>query len=53
MVPSRVLRAMAHPLVCHLDPAFIQLKDEMQELLRHVFQTETCLTIPVPVSGLG
>lgn len=32
---------MAHPLVGHLDPAFIRLMDEMQELLRHVFQTET------------
>jgi alanine-glyoxylate transaminase/serine-glyoxylate transaminase/serine-pyruvate transaminase len=42
---------MAHPLVGHLDPAFIHLMDEVQELLRFVFQTENRLTIPV--SGTG
>ena len=51
MVHPRVLRAMAHPLVGHLDPAFIHLMDEVQELLRFVFQTENRLTIPV--SGTG
>ena len=33
MVPPRVLRAMAHPLVGHLDPHFIALMNEVQELL--------------------
>jgi alanine-glyoxylate transaminase/serine-glyoxylate transaminase/serine-pyruvate transaminase len=42
---------MAHPLVGHLDPAFILLMDELQELLRFVLQTENRLTIPV--SGTG
>jgi len=42
---------MAHPLVGHLDPQFIQLMNEVQELLRYVFQTENELTIPV--SGTG
>lgn len=51
MVPPRVLRAMAHPLVGHLDPQFIQLMDEVQALLRFVFQTENPLTIPL--SGTG
>ena len=50
-VPPRVLRAMAHPLVGHLDPQFIALMDEVQELLRFVFQTDNRLTIPV--SGTG
>jgi alanine-glyoxylate transaminase/serine-glyoxylate transaminase/serine-pyruvate transaminase len=50
-VPPRVLRAMAHPLVGHLDPQFIALMNEVQELLRYVFQTENALTIPV--SGTG
>jgi len=49
--PPRVLRAMAHPLVGHLDPQFIALMNEVQELLRFVFQTENRLTIPV--SGTG
>jgi alanine-glyoxylate transaminase/serine-glyoxylate transaminase/serine-pyruvate transaminase len=50
-VPPRVLRALAHPLVGHLDPQFIALMNEVQELLRFVFQTENRLTIPV--SGTG
>lgn len=51
MVPPRVLRALAHPLVGHLDPQFVALMNEMQELLRTVFQTRNELTIPV--SGTG
>jgi alanine-glyoxylate transaminase/serine-glyoxylate transaminase/serine-pyruvate transaminase len=39
-VHPRVLRAMAHPLVGHLDPQFIALMNEVQEMLRVVFQTE-------------
>jgi alanine-glyoxylate transaminase/serine-glyoxylate transaminase/serine-pyruvate transaminase len=51
MVHPRVLRAMSQPLVGHLDPAFIALMNEVQELLRYVFQTKNPLTIPV--SGTG
>jgi alanine-glyoxylate transaminase/serine-glyoxylate transaminase/serine-pyruvate transaminase len=51
MVHPRVLRAMAHPLVGHLDPQFIALMNEVQELLRFVFQTQNRVTIPV--SGTG
>jgi len=51
MVPSRVLRAMAHPLVGHLDPKFIELMKEVQELLRYTFQTQNQMTLPV--SGTG
>ncbi len=47
----RVLRAMATPLIGHLDPQFLQLMNEVQQLLRYVFQTENELTIPV--SGTG
>ncbi len=47
----RVLRAMAAPLMGHLDPKFLELMDEVQRLLRYVFQTENELTIPV--SGTG
>jgi alanine-glyoxylate transaminase/serine-glyoxylate transaminase/serine-pyruvate transaminase len=50
-VHPRVLRAMAHPLVGHLDPQFIALMNEVQEMLRVVFETENQLT--VPVSGTG
>lgn len=51
MVPSRVLRAMAHPLLGHLDPKFVELMKEVQELLRYTFQTKNQLTIPI--SGTG
>ena len=50
-VHPRVLRAMAHPLVGHLDPQFIALMNEVQDMLRVVYQTENQLT--VPVSGTG
>ena len=50
-VHPRVLRAMAHPLVGHLDPQFIALMTEIQEMLRAVFETDNQLT--VPVSGTG
>jgi alanine-glyoxylate transaminase/serine-glyoxylate transaminase/serine-pyruvate transaminase len=42
---------MAQPLVGHLDPQFIVLMNEVQDLLRFVFQTRNPLTIPV--SGTG
>lgn len=51
MVDPRVLRAMATPLVGHLDPYFIQIMDATQQLLRYTFQTANRLTIPV--SGTG
>jgi len=51
MVHPRVLRAMSTPLVGHLDPQFIQVMNEVQDLLRYVFQTKNELTIPV--SGTG
>ncbi len=51
MVHPRVLRAMSTPLVGHLDPEFIGIMKEIQEMLRYVFQTENELTIPI--SGTG
>ncbi len=50
-VPQRVLEAMAKPLLGHLDPDFLALMNQIQELLRMVFQTANRLTIPV--SGTG
>ncbi|WP_341527673.1 alanine--glyoxylate aminotransferase family protein [Nostoc sp. UHCC 0302] len=46
-----VLQAMNTPAVGHLDPAFLALMDEIQSLLRYVWQTENPLTIAV--SGTG
>ena len=50
-VHPRVLRAMSTPLIGHLDPSFVEIMNETQELLRYVFQTENEWTIPV--SGTG
>ncbi|MEW5979412.1 MAG: alanine--glyoxylate aminotransferase family protein [Acidobacteriota bacterium] len=47
----RVLAALALPLVGHLDPAFLKLMDNIQSLLREVFETQNRLTIPI--SGTG
>lgn len=47
----RVLRAMATPLLGHLDPEYLKVMDEVQALLRHLFQTENELTLPI--SGTG
>lgn len=50
-VHPRVLAALARPCVGHLDPAFVQLMDETQELLRRVFRTRNRLTLAM--SGTG
>ncbi|OVE86368.1 pyridoxal-phosphate-dependent aminotransferase family protein [Natronolimnobius baerhuensis] len=50
-VHPRVLRAMSTPLVGHLDPSFVEIMDEVQELLRYTFRTDNQWTIPV--SGTG
>lgn len=50
-VHPAVLQAMNIPLVGHLDPVFLKLMDEIQSLLRYVWQTENPLTIAV--SGTG
>lgn len=47
----RVLQAMAMNEVGHLDPKFISLMNEVQELLRYAWQTDNQFTIPV--SGTG
>ena len=51
LVHPRVLRALATPLVGHLDPAFLTVMNDIQTLLRNVFQTTNRFTIAV--SGTG
>jgi len=50
-VSARVLQAMSAPCIGHLDPYFLSVMDETQQLLRSLFQTQNALTIPV--SGTG
>lgn len=46
-----VLSAMAAPTVGHLDPYFLQVMDEVQSMLRQVFQTSNPMTMAI--SGTG
>lgn len=46
-----VLAAMGAPTVGHLDPYFLQVMDEVQGMLRYVFQTKNQMTMAI--SGTG
>lgn len=46
-----VLRAMATPLIGHLDPQFLALMDEVKAMLREAFRTENELTFTVSATG--
>jgi alanine-glyoxylate transaminase / serine-glyoxylate transaminase / serine-pyruvate transaminase len=49
----RVYRAMATPLVGHMDPWFTEMMGDVQILLRRVFQTQNRVTYPISASGSG
>ena len=46
-----VLQALARPPLGHLDPLYLELMNEVQEMLRYAWQTDNRITIPV--SGTG
>jgi alanine-glyoxylate transaminase/serine-glyoxylate transaminase/serine-pyruvate transaminase len=50
-IHPQVLEAMSRSTVGHLDPSFIDLMDQIKELLKYTFQTENEVTFPV--SGPG
>jgi len=50
-VPDSVLEALSSPTIGHLDPAFLNLMDEVGERLKYCFQTESDLTFVL--SGPG
>lgn len=50
-ISPRVLAALSAPTVGHLDPYFLKVMDESQEMLRQVFRTRNELTLAV--SGTG
>ena len=52
-IDPRVYRALAMPLVGHVDPWFRGCMDETQLLLRQIFQTENRITMPLSSSGSG
>ena len=52
-VDPRVTRALAQPLVGHLDPYFLQVMDETMDALRRVYRTTSHHTIPMSATGSG
>ncbi len=53
MMDPRVYRALATPIVGHLDPWFTEMMGDVQVLLRRVFCTENRVTFPISASGSG
>ena len=50
-VNPRILEALSRPTIGHLDPAFIEMMDQVKELLQYAFQTKNELTLPVSAPG--
>ena len=49
----RVYRALATPIVGHVDPWFTRMMGDVQVMLRRVFQTGNRITFPISASGSG
>ena len=47
----RVLKAMSHPLIGHLDPEFIRMMDEVKSMVMETFITKNHLTFVVSAPG--
>ena len=50
-INPRVLAAMSLPAIGYLDPAFVEMMEELKTLLRYAFRTNNPLTFPI--SGPG
>lgn len=50
-VPPRVLEALARPTLGHLDPAFLQIMDEIRTKMKQIYRTSNEMTLAV--SGTG
>lgn len=50
-VNPRILEALSRPTIGHLDPAFIELMNEVKALLQFAFRTDNALTLPVSAPG--
>ncbi len=49
----RVLTAMTTPLLGHLDPQFLEIMNETQEMMRQVYRTTNRLTFPISATGMA
>ncbi len=52
-IAPRVLQACATPLLGYLDPEYVRMMDEVQMLLRQVFETQNEWTFCVPGTGMA
>jgi len=50
-VPDSILQALSQPTIGHLDPAFLEIMDEVSERLRYCFQTRNPLTFVLSAPG--
>ncbi|MCA9249342.1 MAG: alanine--glyoxylate aminotransferase family protein [Planctomycetales bacterium] len=49
--PPAVLQALGKPTVGHLDPYYLAIMDELQQMLRQLYRTQNALTMAI--SGTG
>ncbi len=52
-IHPRVMNAMTASLLGHMDPDFLQVLDDVREMLRIVFKTNNEVTWPVSATGTG
>ncbi|AXE61809.1 alanine--glyoxylate aminotransferase family protein [Candidatus Thioglobus sp. NP1] len=50
-VHPRILEAMSRPTIGHLDSVFIDMMDEIKEMLKYAFKTDNELTMPISAPG--
>ena len=50
-IHPRVLTTMSQPAIGYLDPVFVEMMEELKQLLRYAYQTRNPLTFPI--SGPG
>ncbi|MBI2818238.1 MAG: alanine--glyoxylate aminotransferase family protein [Acidobacteria bacterium] len=50
-VDPRVYRAMIQPVMGHMDPLFLEILNQVQEMLRRSFRTRNAITFPIPGTG--
>jgi len=50
-VDPRVYRAMIQPVIGHMDPIFLEILAQLQQMLRDTFRTANTVTLPLPGTG--
>src|SRR6186997_1263606 len=52
LIPPRVMRALAAPVLSHLDPEFVPMLDDVRGLLQRVFRADS-KALTLATSGTG